>query len=113
MSANYDDLAIFHDPLDMWYFTGVPNMEAALDYMHAHAQGNFTHSAIFTPNEDSVGTRADEKTVWFMFVDHDLPTQYFTKYQLTAEGIARRDAIRAEKEAERNRPAPPPPVSNT
>jgi uncharacterized protein YneR len=99
MSANYDDLAIFHDPLDMWYFTGAANMEAAIDYMHSHAQGSFTHSAIFTPNEDGVGARADEQTVWFMFVDHDLPTQYFTKYELTPDGIVRRDAMRAEKAA--------------
>lgn len=99
MSTNYDDLALFHDPLDMWYFTGAANMEAALEYMYSHAQGSFTHSAIFTPNEDGVGARADEQTVWFMFVDHDLPTEYFTKYELTAEGLATRNAMRAEKAA--------------
>ena len=34
-----------------------------------------------------------------MFVDHDLPTEYFTKYELTAEGLATRNAMRAEKAA--------------
>jgi hypothetical protein len=97
---NYDSLIIQHDPMDAYMFTGIEGIEAAHDHMYAHCTRDFQHTAIFTHNEDGNGSRADADTIWFVFTTESLPNEFFTKVELTAEGIQQRDAMRAAKAQE-------------
>lgn len=97
---NYDSIIIQHDPLDAYMFSSVDGIEAAHDYMYAHCTIDFQHSAILTRNEDGNGARADSNTVWLVFTTESLPSEFFTKVELTADGVQQRDARRAAKAKE-------------
>ena len=97
---NYDSIIIQHDPLDAYMFSGVDGIEAAHEHMYAHCTIDFRHSAILTRNEDGNGARADSNTVWLVFTTESLPSEFFTKVELTADGVQQRDDRRAAKAKE-------------
>lgn len=97
---NYDSLIIQHDPMDTYMFTGIEGIEAAHEHMYAHCTIDFQHSAILTRKEDGNGSRADVNTIWFVFTTESLPSEFFTKVELTAEGVQQRDALRIAKAQE-------------
>lgn len=97
---NYDSLIIQHDPMDAYMFTGIEGIEAAHEHMYAHCTIDFQHSAILTRNEDGNGARADSDTIWLVFTTESLSSEFFTKVELTAEGVQQRDALRIAKAQE-------------
>lgn len=98
MQINYDDFILMHYNKNVYTFTGVESIDAALEYMYQHTTQDFTHTAVYTPNEDGEGSRVDNQTVWIVYTDEVLPAEFFTKIELSEEGERRKTAIIAEKE---------------
>lgn len=98
-NINFDDFILMHYNENTYHFTGVENIEAALEYMYAHTTRDFIHNAVFTRNEDGEGARADTQTTWIIHTTEDLPSEFFTKVVLSPEGEVRKQAMLDERAA--------------
>jgi hypothetical protein len=83
---NLDSQIITNRPENVYYFTGVANMEAAYNYIGDHV--NFDHQVgcVMQPSPDGEGARCDETTIWYVIVNQELPSEFFTKASLTTAG---------------------------
>ena len=97
MTINYDDFLLMHYDMNAYRFEGVENIEAAMQYMYDHTTQDFLHTAVYTPNENGEGVRADQQTIWIIYTNEELPSEFFTKLTLSEEGEARKQAIIDEK----------------
>lgn len=108
MTINLDSQIINNRPENVFYFSGMPNLQSGYDYIAAHTTTDHQIGCVMTPNEDGEGVRCDENSVWYVITAEELSSEFFTKAVLTPEGQAILDKIIEEE----NNPTPPP-VSNT
>jgi len=109
MTINLDSQIISNRPENVYYFSGMPNLQAAYDYADEHTNHDYQIGCVMTPNEDGEGVRCDENTIWYIITAQNLPLEFFTKASLTPEG----EEILQRAIEEDNAPLPIPPVANT
>lgn len=107
---NLDSQIISNRPENVYYFTGMANMEAAYAYIGDHVDIDHQVGCVMQPSYDGEGARCDEDTIWYVIVDQELSSEFFTKAVLTPEGQELMDKIIDE---ENNPPDPIDPSANT
>ena len=107
---NLDSHIISNRPENVYFFSGVPNTEAAYLLIYSHVNTSCQVNCIMTPNENGEGARCDENSIWIVIIDQELPSEFFTKAILTPEGQEIMDKIIYD---ENNPPNPPLEVANT
>ena len=83
---NLDSQIITNRPENVYYFTGISNMEAAYTYIGNHVNVDHQVGCVMQPAFDGEGARCDEDTIWYVIVNQELPSELFTKATLTPEG---------------------------
>ena len=86
MSVNLDSQIITNRPENVYYFSGMANAEAAYNYIADHVSIDHQVGCIMTLNEDGEGSRCDENSIWYVIINQELSSEFFTKAFLTPEG---------------------------
>ena len=107
MTINLDSQIISNRPENVYYFLGMPNLQAAYDYADEHTDHDHQIGCVMTPNENGEGVRCDESTIWYIITAQELPLEFFTKASLTPEG---EEILQRVLEDDKNNA---PPVANT
>lgn len=104
---NLDSQIITNRPENVYYFTGMPNIEAAYAYINNYVNISNQVGCLMQPSPDGEGAICNESTIWYVILNQELPSEFFTKAILTPEGQEIMDKIIYD---ENN---PPEPVANT
>lgn len=104
---NLDSQIINNRPENVYYFTGMANIEAAYAFIGDHVNIDHQVGCVMQPSPDGEGARCDETTIWYVIINQELSSEFFTKASLTPAG---QELMQRIIDEDNN---PPEPVANT